>query len=90
MLQFMGFESIGHDIATEQQLPSRALLGALSGKASVCQCRRYGFDTLMGKTPLEKEMSTHSSIVAWKIPWIEETSGLQSIGSQKNWTQLRD
>ena len=31
----------------------------------------------------EKEISTHSSIVAWKIPWTEEPSGLQSMGSQK-------
>ena len=32
--------------------------------------------------PLEKEMTTHSSILAWKIPWTEEPSGLPSIGSQ--------
>ena len=31
----------------------------------------------------EKEMATHSSILAWEIPWTEEPSGLQSIGSQK-------
>ena len=30
--------------------------------------------------PLEKEMSTHSSILAWKIPWTEESGGLQSMG----------
>ena len=33
--------------------------------------------------PLEKEMATHSSIHAWKIPWIEETGGLKSMGSQR-------
>ena len=33
--------------------------------------------------PLEKEMATHSSILAWRIPWIEETGGLQSMGSQR-------
>ena len=33
--------------------------------------------------PLEKEMATHSSILAWKIPWMEEPGGLQSMGSQK-------
>ena len=33
--------------------------------------------------PLEKEMATHSSILAWKIPWLEEPSGLQSTGSQR-------
>ena len=32
---------------------------------------------------LEKEMATHSSILAWKTPWIEEPGGLQSIGSQR-------
>ena len=33
--------------------------------------------------PLEKEMAIHSSILAWRIPWTEETSGLQSMGSQR-------
>ena len=32
---------------------------------------------------LEKEMATHSSILAWRIPWMEETGGLQSTGSQR-------
>ena len=32
--------------------------------------------------PLEKEMATHSSILAWRIPWAEEPDGLQSMGSQ--------
>ena len=33
--------------------------------------------------PLEKEMATHSSILAWKIQWTEEPGGLQSMGSQR-------
>ena len=33
--------------------------------------------------PLEKEMATHSSTLAWKIPWAEEPGGLQSMGSQR-------
>ena len=33
--------------------------------------------------PLEKEMATHSSILAWKIPWMEEPRRLQSMGSQR-------
>ena len=32
---------------------------------------------------LEKEMTTHSSILAWNIPWTEESGGLQSIGLQR-------
>ena len=33
--------------------------------------------------PLEKEMATHSNILAWKIPWTEEPGGLQSMGLQR-------
>ena len=33
--------------------------------------------------PLEKEIATQSSILAWEIPWTEEPGGLQSIGSQR-------
>ena len=33
--------------------------------------------------PLEKEMATHSSILAWRIPWIEEPGKLQSMGLQR-------
>ena len=33
--------------------------------------------------PLEKEMATHSSTLAWKIPWMEECGGLQTMGSQR-------
>ena len=36
------------------------------------------------KDPLEKEMVTHSSILAWRIPWTEEPGGLQSMGSQES------
>ena len=40
--------------------------------------------------PLEKGMAAHSSVPARKIPWTEEPGGLQSMGSQKNWTWLSD
>ena len=33
--------------------------------------------------PLEKEMATHSTILAWRIPWTEEPGGLQSTGMQR-------
>ena len=33
--------------------------------------------------PLEKGMATHSSVLAWRIPWTEEPGGLQSVGSQR-------
>ena len=44
--------------------------------------------SLGGKDPLEDEMATHSSILAWEIPWTEEPGRLQSMGSQKSQTQL--
>ena len=37
--------------------------------------------------PLEKEMATHSNILAWRIPWMEEPGGLQSMGSQSDLTE---
>ena len=39
--------------------------------------------SLGGEDPLEKEMATHSSILAWEIPWTEESGGQQSVGSQR-------
>ena len=45
--------------------------------------------SLSGEDLLEKEMATHSSILAWEIPWTEEPGGLQSTVSQKSRTQLR-
>ena len=40
--------------------------------------------------PLEKEMATHSSILAWEIPWTEEPCGLQSTRLPKSQTQFSD
>ena len=51
----------------------------LSGKESAMQDTSLGWDY-----PLEKEMATHSSILAWKIPWTEESGRLQSMGSQES------
>ena len=39
--------------------------------------------TLGQEDPLGKEMATHSSILAWRIPWTEEPEGLQSMGLQR-------
>ena len=59
------------------------LPGWLSGKESACQRRRRGFDPWGREDPLEEEMATHSSSLAWEIPWTEELGGLQFIGSQR-------
>ena len=50
--------------------------------------RETWVQSLGRENPLEKEMATHSSIPAWRIPWTEEPGGLQSMGSQRvmhNW-----
>jgi len=46
-------------------------------------CRRGGFDPWVAEIPLEKGMATHSSVLAWEIPWTEEPGGLQSLGLQR-------
>ena len=52
------------------------------GKESACNAGDLGL--IPGREdPLEKEMATHSSILAWRIPWTEEPDRLQSTGSQE-------
>ena len=57
---------------------------------SACNAGGPGFDLWFGKIPLEKEMATHSGILAWRIPWTEESGGLQSMGLQESGTQLSE
>ena len=53
--------------------------GGSDGKGSVCNARDT-VRSLSQEDSLEKEMATHSSILAWRIPWTEESGGLQSMG----------
>ena len=60
--------------------------GASSGKEPACHCRRckvIRVQSLGREDPLEEEMATHSSILAWRIPWTGEPGGLQSTESQR-------
>ena len=56
-------------------------------KDSTCQCRRFRghgqVQSLCQEDALEKEMATHSSILAWAVPWLEEPSRLQSMVLQR-------
>ena len=54
----------------------------LRGKESACYVGDRGL-IFPGEDPLEKEMATHSSILAWEIPWTKEPGGLQSMRSQR-------
>ena len=60
-------------------------LGFPSGsevKASACNAGDLGSIPRL-EDALEKEMATHSSLLAWRIPWVEESGGLQSMGLQR-------
>ena len=96
-----GSQRVRHDWATKLNWtvqttifkidkPQRGLPWWLSGKESTCQCRRHGFNPWVRKLPLEKEMATHASTLAWEIPWTEESFKLQSMVLQKNQTWLND
>ena len=54
----------------------------LDGKVSAYNVGDLGSIPRLGRS-LEKEMATHSSILAWKIPWMEEPGRLQSVGLQR-------
>ena len=52
--------------------------GGSDGKESACKVGGLGLIPRSGSCPPEKEMATHSSILAWRIPWAEKPGGLQS------------
>ena len=56
-------------------------LGGSDSKRIWLQRQRPGIDPWVGKKSLEKGMATHSSVLAWRIPWTEEPGGLQFMGS---------
>ena len=65
---------------TRNKLPaSIGFPGGSDGKESTCM-QKTQVQSLGQEDPLEKEMATHSSILAWKIPWTEEPGGQQSMG----------
>ena len=65
-----------------QQNVIEVILG-FPGKESTCQCRRLRrcrFDPWGQEAPLEEEMATHFSVLAWRILWTEDPGGLQPWG----------
>ena len=81
----MGLHRVGHDrsdLATAAAELNRASLVAQMVKNLPAR-RETWIRSLTQEDPLEKEMATHSSILAWRIPWTEEPGGLQSMGSQR-------
>ena len=66
---------------------NRGFLGGSVGK-NLLPMQETWVRSLGQKGLLEKEMATHSSILAWEIPWTEEPGVLQSMGKQRNQTQF--
>ena len=72
------------------QLSNCTELSFVSGSAvknppAVQETQEKWVPSLGLEDPLEEEMPTHSSILAWRNPWTVEPGGLQSMGSQKSW-----
>ena len=82
-LQSTGSQRVGHDWVTSLSL---SLVAQMVKHLSTM--RETWVQSLGWEDILEKEVATHSSILAWKIPWTEEPGRLQSMGSQRvryNW-----
>ena len=71
------------NLVTSYLYTAKDFPGGLDGKASVSTMREIWVQSLGQEDTLEKEMATHSSTIAWKIPWIKEPGRLQSMGSQR-------
>ena len=67
---------------SEDLIPNLGFPGGSEGKAPACNAGDLGSIPGSGRSP-EKEMETHSSTLAWKIPWTEKPGRLQSMGSQR-------
>ena len=70
------------DVSCELNKRSWGFPGSSEVKASACNAGDL-VQSLGQEDPLEKEMATHSSILACRIPWMEKPGGLQSTGSQR-------
>ena len=80
----VGLQRVGHDLATF----TFTFPGGLVVKMPAMQ--EIKIQSLSQEDPLEKEMATYSSILAWEIQLTEEPGGLQSMGSQENQIGLSD
>ena len=86
----MGSQRVGHDWAASTFAFKHQLgFPGDSGAKSLPAVPETWVPSLGQEDPLEKGMATHSSILAWRIPWAEEPGGLQSTGLQSQ-TRLRD
>ena len=80
----MGSQRVGHEMSSFHSLPfCWGVPGAFSGKELAAKAGDTGW--VIGlEDPLEKETGSHSSILAWEIPWTEEPGRLQSMRVTKD------
>ena len=78
MLQSLGSQRVKHDLVIEQ-LFLWGLLGGSVIKNFLANAEAW-VQSLVQEDPLEKEMATHFSVLAWEIPWTEEPGVFQSVG----------
>ena len=83
--QYPGISSCARKYGTSLSAGSPQLSGLTRDSAVKIRPANAGdFSSILGQEdPLEEEITTHSSILAWKIPWTEEPGGLQSMESQR-------
>ena len=77
----MGSQRVGHDWATELKWTGGSVLKNPPAMRETQETQGW---SLSREDPLEEGMVTHSSILAWRVPWTEEPSGLQPMGSQRD------
>ena len=65
-------------VGSANQMPCQSNISPTLNRGNIDLGRSLG-----GEDPREKGMATHSSVLAWRIPWREEPGGLQSMGSQR-------
>ena len=84
-LQSMGWQRVGHDWVAELNWTDFIFPASMVAQMvkSLPALQENGVRSLCWKDPLEKEIATHSSILAWKIPWTEEPGKLPSMGLQR-------
>ena len=83
-----GSDRVGHDWRDLAAAVAAAASLVVQSVKNLPAVQETGVQSLGWEDPLEKEMATHSSILAWKISWREEPGGLQSMGLQRvghNW-----
>ena len=84
MLQCMGSQRVEQDLATEQQLFIRKKGNNAVQIVKNLPVMQETWVRFLGlEDSLEEEMTIHSNILTWRIPWTEEPGGLQSMGSQR-------